>query len=321
MRLISVVASLLCASSAFGATDFFVDGKPVDYTPGSFLDPTITVGGYPVFSAGEPWKIFKVTSSSSGALGDAASINMGSIVLTQGEPDGSAFATMFFTTNLSNSGTNQYWTGSPCGGTHLVAVNKGSGKDDNCMTIDASSYQSGEKFITYFSIRSTHGASGGRRIVLELRLNADMLGFRNTAPSNWTVETVSSNPVKKSFVEKMQKWAEMLQAATQLALSYSKPKDVYAGIPSYRKLLEVPVDLADGTFSQQFVSVVEHERNSQPFRAVAYTKIGIAKTKWAYSDEKESQSDADARALEICNTGRPSSAEPCRLYDMSKLQP
>jgi len=58
-------------------------------------------------------------------------------------------------------------------------------------------------------------------------------------------------------------------------------------------------------------------RNASNFKAITYTKLELQKVKWAYSDGRENQLDADTRALEVCNKVRSEASEPCRLYDLS----
>jgi len=317
MRLITIIAiALLSYSIGASANDLFVGKKPIEYVSGTPLEPSTTIGGYPIYQ-GVDWKLYKVSANQAGTINGADAVQFGTVVLTQNEPDGSAFGVMLITANINETAKNQYLLGDPCSGAHLVAVNKGGGVNDNCLTIDVKSYQSNSRTIPYFDISLIESDSGGRMLRIEIRLNADMFGFRDTLPINWAKESVDATPAKKIFVTKLRKWAELIQDASHRAVDYSRPKNVYDSIPSYKTLVNVPDDLADGSFSQQFISAVEHVRNASNFKAIAYTKLELQKVKWAYSDGRENQLDADTRALEVCNTGRPEASEPCRLYDLS----
>lgn len=309
------IALLSCSITA-GASDLFSDHKPAEYAPGTPLDPEATIGGYPIYR-GVDWMLVKVSASESGALGGADAVHLGTVVLAQGEPDGNEFGMMFITANLNAVAKNQYLTGSPCTGAHLVAVDKGGGIDDNCMTIDVESYSPDGKSITYFKVLSNHSASNGRMLVVGILLNAEMLGFLSSSPADWSKEIVNNSPAKKVFITRLRNWAELIQDASQQALGYAKPKGVYDSIPSYKTLLDVPADLADRGFSQQFIGAVEHVRNAPNFRAIAYTRLGVEKVSWAYSAARENQRDADDWALEMCNTRRPQTSEPCTLYELS----
>jgi hypothetical protein len=191
-----------------------------------------------------------VSTDQSGIINGADAVQFGTVVLTQNEPDGSPFGVMFITANINETAKNQFYLGEPCGGVHLVAVNKGGGVNDNCLTIDVQSYQSNNKTITYFDTRLTDSDSGGRRLRIEIRLNADMLGFRDTLPINWSKELVDSTPTKKVLITKLRKWAELIQDASHRAVDYSRPKNVYDSIPSYKTLVNVTDDIADENLSQ-----------------------------------------------------------------------
>lgn len=324
MKLLSKFAGIAFAFASchnpVAAVELFPDMKPfADFKQGMELPTDATIGGYPIFKGTGRWTLVRMEPGVIGANGMATSIHTGWIVLVNNESDGNWFGSLSITANLNNAGANQYLSGSPCSGTHIVAVNKVVGQDDNCLTIDAGGYQSGGRNLTYFSIKSTQSASGGRVYVPDLRLPVEMLGFRDTSPGDWTAEAIKSSPSKIKFVAKLKKWGESFQEATQRAIGFSKPQDAFVTVPSYRSLLDVPKDLSDGSFTQQFISAVEHERNAPQFKAIAYTKLPNNRLKWAYSDEHAQQEDADKRALEICNTARASTSEPCQLYDLSKL--
>lgn len=300
------------------AAELFPDSKPVEFVKDSQLDSVSTVGGYPIYRGDGGWRISGLNVNTPNAFGGATEIPIGMVKLVQLEPNGDWFANQQVAVNLKITGTNQFTTGSPCGGTHLIAINKARGRDDNCITVDASSFQSGNKSTTFFSLLSTQTRSAGRRYIVSLQLNADLLGFRETSPADWTAEIVNNEPSRKIFIERLKKWAEMLQDATARTAEYDAPKDVFASIPSYRTLLPVPADLSDGTYSQQFIGAVESTRNKRDAKAIAFTKVSPIRTKWANQYAMDDQAAADKLALEACERGRPTAAEPCKLYDLGK---
>jgi len=118
------------------------------------------------------------------------------------------------------------------------------------VTIDVKSDQSNNKAVTYFDILVTNSDSGGRKLMVEMRLVADMLGFKNTLPTDWSKEYVDSTPTKKAFITKLRSWAELIQDASHRAVDYSRPKNVYDSIPSYKTLVNVPDDITDENLSQ-----------------------------------------------------------------------
>jgi len=312
-----VFAGLIQSSNA---TELIKDGKAVELEKGALISPSVTFSGYPIYGGDGGWKFVRSSAGQSNSTGGADSVGLVSLDLEQVEPDGSWFAIMLTRVNSSNSATNGYWTGAPCKGDFTYAIDKGAGRDDNCQTLKAVGYKAGTSDKVFLSLMFTHGASGGRRLTMELRLNPELLGFRLTNPSSWSAEAVAQNPAKKKFIERLKDFGSKLQAANQVALGFSKPKDAYAGVPSYRTLLDVPEDLADGSFSQQFIGAVEHEKNAPDFKAIAYSKWGGNRISWSFVDEQESQSVADSRALENCNKGKRVEGTPCVLYDLKTLK-
>lgn len=302
------------------AAELLKDNRTVELEKGATVSPSSTLSGYPLYGGDGSWKFLRSSAGESGALGNAQSVNIVSLDLEQVEPDGSWFAVMLLRVNASSAGANQYTTGSPCKGDFTYVVDKSAARDDNCQTLKAVSYKSGTTDKVYLSLLFTHTASSGRRIIMELRLNPELLGFRQTNTSSWSAEAVAQNPAKQKFVERLKQFGIKLQAANQVALGYDKPKDAYASVPSYRTLLDVPEDLSDGTFTQQFIGAAESVRNTPGFRAIAYSKWGGNRVSWNSVDEQESQSVAEAKALENCNKSKRTDGSPCMLYDLKTPQ-
>jgi hypothetical protein len=244
---------------------------------------------------------------------------LGFVRLDQSEPTGEWFATQFITVSTRPAGGETYANGSPCGGTHIVAINRASGKDDNCLTIDAKNFQSGSRAVTYFDVAVTQTRTGARRYIVKLALNAELLGFRETAPGDWnSAEALQASPSRSAFMDKFKKWAGQLQLATDHILDYSKPQNVLESVPSYRTLVPVPADLADGTYSQNFIGAVVSTRYKPTFRAIAYTKTSPGRIKWNNKYGTENQEIANRIVLENCEKERPANTEPCKLYDLDK---
>jgi hypothetical protein len=317
MSRILVFLLLFCTLKASQAVELFPDGKALDFPKDFPLDHNSTASGYPIFGGDGNWKIRSISGGKATALGDFQPTELGTVLLTHSETDGNWFANMWLVVSTqATGGANIFTTGSPCGGSHIVSINKGVRYDDNCLTIDASNFQAGNRQITYFEVTVTQTRSGGRRYVMGLRLNAEMLGFRGTTPTDWnSPESLRSSSSRSAFMEKLTAWSKLLQESTVNVLDYSKPQNIFSKVPSYRSLLEVPKDLADGGFSQSFISGVESIKNKPQYRAIAYSKIGPGRTRWNSDDGKESQDAANKAALTACEKGRPSDAPACKLYD------
>jgi hypothetical protein len=276
----------------------------------------VTVGRYPIYAGENQWKIEAISVAEGSAGGNATPITSGTVLFSHLEPNGDWFASMRVTVNLNTSEPNQYFTGSPCSGNHLFVVNKSRGRDDDCLIADVGSFTQGTKSTTYFDVSIFESKGSGRRYVLGIRLNADLLGFRETSVADWSSLALEDSPYRSQFVPRLRAWAEKLQASTNKALDFTPPLDAFTGLPSWRTLLPVPSDLDLGAFSQQFIGAVESTRNKPKSHAIAYSKVSTSRTRWGNSYTKASQELANKEAFEICEKNRPASDEPCRLYDL-----
>jgi hypothetical protein len=149
-----------------------------------------------------------------------------------------------------------------------------------------------------------------------LALNLELLGFTETREQDWSPEAIRTSPQRKGFVEQLQKWAEALQDASARAIDFSKPQDAFAKVPSLRTLMQVPADLSDGSFPQAFQAAVLATRDKPGFKAIAYSRISPQNFRWQNRYGMGDQESADRQALESCESGRPASAPPCRLYEL-----
>ncbi|APW41982.1 hypothetical protein [Rhodoferax saidenbachensis] len=302
------------------AGELLKDGKIEGLEKGAAVAPSSTLSGYPMYGGGGGWTFLRSSTGEAGALGNAEPVKTASLDVEQIEPDGSWFAIMFLRVNASTVGTAQYTTGSPCKGNFTYVVDKSVRTDDNCQALKASSYKSGTSERVYLSLLFTHTASAGRRIFMELRLNPELLGFRGTTTDSWSAESVAQNPARQKFIERLKQFGTKLQEANQSAIRFDKPKDAYAGVPSYRTLMDVSEDLADGTFSQQFIGAVESVRYAPGYKAIAYSKWGGNRISWNSVDEEESEAVAASKALENCTKNKRTEGTPCVLYDLKAKQ-
>lgn len=232
----SIVVGLFALTA--NADDLFVDRMPTQFVQYAHLDPSSTIGGYPIYRGDGDWRFIDLASSATNTLsGDAESIKMGIAGFMQPALQGGNLASMWVRVNLTITGVNQYMTGSPCGGTHLVTVNHASGRDDNCMTIDVGTPSAKDLRVSHFWIRITQNRSAGRSYHMDLRLNAGALGFANTVPADWSADALGADPSRKVFVDHLQQWAVLLQNGANRALEFSKPADAFSQVPPLSSLL------------------------------------------------------------------------------------
>lgn len=222
------------------AAEFFKDRTPLPFEKGALMERWSTIGGYSIYTGGEQWRILDVQSHNGRASGDADSISRGTVTLVHMDSNGLFQAAMWVTTNLTYTGKDQFVTGSPCAGEHIVAINKGRGREDNCMTIDTVGVPDGQKDITLFDIRIVNFKSSGRSYVLMIRIADNALNFSNTTPADWSASGQEASPERKALVARMRSWAESLQDASIKALDFSKPQDAFDHIPSYKSLISSP---------------------------------------------------------------------------------
>ncbi|WP_342617562.1 hypothetical protein [Rhodoferax sp. GW822-FHT02A01] len=242
LKKIYLASAFLLLSSAVHATDIFASGKPVEMSVGAEVKPDFTVGGYSIYQGAGNWRLFKSESSTSSARGEATSVNLGWVSLFElVDPQTNAYVGMDMTVNLSSGGPNDYWTGNPCAGVHLAAVNKAQGQDDNCMTIDVKAGPTGSKGAENFIVRSTQSASSGRLFAIAIALPIRMLGLPDSSDANWTSAAVEADPAKAAVLNRVKEWAVQLQDASRKAIGFSKPQDAFAAVPSYRTLMKAPV--------------------------------------------------------------------------------
>lgn len=237
MRLVGTLLALSLATSSVFAADLFKDGKPLPWEKGNDIAASTTINGYPLYQDAGTWKLLNIGSNMADTQGDAESIKFGQASLLQVEPTGAVVGSMTVLVNLTSTGQNQYMSGTPCAGTHMVMVNKGAGLYDNCLTINANSFQPSQTEATYFAIRITQSRSGGRIYILDFRLIAGAVGFPGTRVADWQTDAIQASTEKTAFVERLKKWAVSLQDASDRAVEFGKPADAFSGVPSSRTLI------------------------------------------------------------------------------------
>lgn len=308
---ISAIA-LACAAMPSFSADLFSNGVLREIKAGDYIQASDTVGEYPIFQNDGNWK-FTSSKVSTSTVSDSPKMGWVQLDYSIG---GYLLARQFVNVSFSG-GTNAYWSGSPCASGHLVIRDKGRGRQDNCMTIDAQGVTAGTNATTFVNVALTNAGSSGRYYKIILGINADLLGVRGTGTGDWTEDELKAKPYKKAVIDRLAAWAEQIQDGSIKAFDFSKPQDVYAKIPSFMSLLPVPEDLLGQKRSVSFVGAVEHLRHQTTLNSIAYSRYEDYKGAWGYVIEQPSQEFADTAAIAKCEgirkTNRPD-APVCEVY-------
>lgn len=300
-------AALGLAFTAVQAEELFPDSKLKPIKQGDSITAQDTVGGYPIFAGGAKWTFVQgsVRSSSRGTP-------LGSVMMTHVENGMMVLAQTIEVALDTNDGA--FWTGSPCGPGHFVMLNKGRGREDHCMTIDASSIMIGSVPTTILNMKFTNTASGSRMYNVTLQLNPGAFGWRNSGPGDWIRETLEAQPMRKEFITKLTAWGEQFLDAGTKALNFSKPQDVYYEMPSASTLLPTLEKYAEKKYSLAFMSMLEDLKHRPTPKAIAISHSGDFRTRVGSAWNSESQEDANVSALKRCEENRPASTPPCALF-------
>ena len=294
----AIVVSSICVHVF--ASDLFPEGNLRDIKAGDFVLQTDTVGGYPIIQNDGNWEF--VSGNAYLSSGGSDPVKMGYVQLNY-YAGGYLLARQNISVN-TGAGNNLSWGGSPCSPGHLFIRNKGRGRQDNCMTIDAQSVTSGTSFTTFLSVVLTNSGGSGRYYRIIFSINADVLGIRGTGVGDWTEDELKAKPYKKEATDRLAAWAEKVQDGSIKAFDFSKPQDVYAEVPSFMTLLPVPENLVGEKRAISFVSAVEHLRHVETIKSIAYARYGDYKGTWGFVTNQPSQDAADAAAVAKCESIR-----------------
>jgi hypothetical protein len=225
----------LLASLPALAEDLF-DGKaPKDIARFVSVPAGSTVGGYPLYPGDDQWHYVSAEASRPNNVG----VVFGSAHLIH--PDGgNYFAEMIVTVNL-NQGGAVYYTSDPCSGEHLFKFSRagamgGEGSSDDCLTVNPQVVTISGKAITTLTIRIRNTQSAGRMYDMQLLLNAAGLGAGETTAADWSKDALARHADRSKLLDKVTAWARKLQDAVKLAIAFSKPRDAFKNVPSFREL-------------------------------------------------------------------------------------
>ncbi len=227
---ISLIAAALIWQPAF-SEDLFDDNSSHDFKSVSFLSNDSTIGGYPIYQGGRTWKVRSGKSTLNNVNWRLAHVNLTSSI------NDDYFAEMYLMVNIDERRGS--YTANPCSGSHLVAVNKGGGVNDNCLTIDPYSATVGGKSITTLQIKIRNSQTSARLYDFNLLLNVTHLGFPDTSTYDWAEDSIKRDSSKTKLIEKIISWAKRLQDGVDKAIDYKKPKNAFDGVPPINDLLAV----------------------------------------------------------------------------------
>lgn len=305
----ALAASLVVATSF--AADLYPDGNLREIKAGDFIQASDTVGGYPIVQNDGNWRFVSGKASTSG--GSADPVKMGYVQLDYA-PTGYLLARQNLIVNTSPGSST--WAGTPCAPGHLFIRDKGYGKQDNCMAIDAQTVTVGSTPVTFLNVVLTNSGNSGRYYRVLFSVNADVLGVRNTGVGDWTEDELKAKPYKKEAIARLAAWGAQIQDASIKAFDYSKPTDVYTKLPSFMTLLPVPEDLMGQVRAISFVSAVEHLSHNPTIKSIAYARYDDYKGAWAFVTDQPSQTVADAAAIAKCESSRANRPDvpKCEVY-------
>lgn len=228
----AVLGALLAHSPAAQSRELFEDEKIPNLAAGQAVYGDDTVGGYQVYAGNGMWQFEDADLSWSG--GRADSIPLGVLRLTRWEGRELVAAQTIIANLRTNTG--DYWSGSPCEGTHLLSRNRGRGRYDDCMTVGVESLGVGPTRETFLRVSTVQTHSSGRYYGASVFINVSYLGFPGSSPADWSMPTSRMDPAKADTLAQVGRWAERYQEAVSAQLDFRRPPDTFAAVPAFRTL-------------------------------------------------------------------------------------
>lgn len=234
-KLIQLGMFLLAVSAiSANAEDMFPRGSPRKIERFSEMPNNTTIGGYPVYTGGRAWRFIlnEVTTNNLDVR-----IGHAQLISPLGQD---YFAEMAVAASMGGGSESGYFSADVCGlnTPHLFMQNKASGQNDNCLVMDPYVAKIGRNDFTMLQVKIRNSQSSWRLYDLTLLMSLNKLGFPGTTIADWSREAISHDPKKKAFVDRATAWATQLQDAVNNAMAFSKPQDVFVGVPPIQTLLD-----------------------------------------------------------------------------------
>ncbi len=215
------------------ADDLFPGGKPAGLASFAEVKSLTTMGGYPLFTGGRSWYLLAHKVNTNNMDVPIASAQMVSPM------DNDYFAEMVVTTSLGGGSEDGYFSADLCnpGTPHLFMLNKGTGRNDNCLLIDPLTAKIGEVDTPLLFIKVRNSQSNWRLYDLSVYLSLKKMGFPNPSVSDWSAAAVAADPQKQQTIAKVVAWGRQLQDAVNTAIGFSKPQNAFDNVPAVYTLL------------------------------------------------------------------------------------
>jgi len=233
-NLFAIAAGLFFSCAGF-AQELFVDHKPIAFAPLQKIEPSQTIGGYPILNLGNDLFIdgMKTVYAGSGGGDGSGRVPMGLISLIDAR-DNVFFANIIVHANLETSFSAADWMDEPCKkDTFLWKKSTGGNFSNiNCATI---TYQTNfaQDYPTVVQARFTRYSASAKRLMYVVSINPVVFGIeKDTEPkweaSSWHKDRLENDPKKVEFVVHLSKWAEDVQKRMNDA--FDKKPDAFSGI-------------------------------------------------------------------------------------------
>jgi len=231
-RIVLIFFSFFSFITISFAQDLFLNRAPIHFIPYQKVEPTQTVGGYPILNLGSD--LWLVNLKTYYASGSDAGTPMGIVSMVSAK-ENVLLATLYIQANLGLSSRAIDWTDEPCKDDSFLWKKSIGGKfsNINCVTIS---------YITNFSpdlptvvhVQFTRFYTLARRLSYTVNINPEVLGVdrddeKAWEKSSWHKNVVENDPKKVAFLEHLEKWAEDVQ--NKIDDAFSQKLDAFANIP------------------------------------------------------------------------------------------
>lgn len=238
-----LAAAIAICQTGFAEDLYDYGGKLRDIKAGAPIVTADTVGGFALYQGGGGWRFERGTSSATSGGILTTSVPLAEFLTFQ-IVEGEIFQRLAVAATIGK-GIGHGWSGTPCSPTHLIAKDKGRGREDHCLTIDPISIQVDNRPVTFLML-STTNSNGGRYHEQHLMINPNLWGVRDSSPADWAELGLMQSPFRRAILERLKVWGEKFLDASMNAFGFSQPQDSYESLPSLRTLQSGVVDLPEG---------------------------------------------------------------------------
>jgi hypothetical protein len=234
--------------------DLFSRTEPIAFSTMQKVQPTHSVGGYPLLNIGNDLGLMhlKVTNTSGTHLGSGVPLANAYMVDIR---NGIFFAGIVVQANLSTSNATD-WTDEPCKREDYLWKKSIGGRfrDINCVSMNhivryfaapTGEYQQHRVYFmdkgiefppTVVRVIFTRHSSRERRLIYQVDINPEVFGVDRDSgtiwgSSSWHKKFVQRDVKKVEFVANLSKWAEDVQIRMEKA--FDKDAAAFVGLPEF----------------------------------------------------------------------------------------